>query len=105
MTNEHKKKGERADLKERLCQAFDLSPDLLPGGFSVNIRGKNQVSIEGSGKILHYTPERVSVRVSGGSVTISGRRLCCVSYLAGAVEIQGRIDAVYLEEEQGESKR
>lgn len=97
MANRHKRKEERGDLKERLCAALDISPDLLPGGFSVDIRGRNQVSIAGGGRIVLYTPKRVSIEVSGGQVTVTGKRLCCVSYLAGAVDIQGCVDAVYLD--------
>ena len=104
MTSKRKNSGDRADLKERLCSALDISPDLLPGGFSVDIRGRNQVSISGGNKILLYTPERVSIKVAQGRVTVAGKRLCCVSYLAGAVDIQGHIEAVYLEDEREDEK-
>lgn len=98
MANKRKNTGEKADLREKLCAALDISPDLLPHGFSVDIRGRNQVSISGGGQILLYTPERVSVRVADGKISVVGKRLCCVSYLAGAVDIQGYIEAVYLDD-------
>ena len=104
MANKRKKREDKADLKERLCTALDISPDLLPGGFSVDSRGREQVSISGGGQILLYTPQRVSVRVAKGRITVAGKRLCCVSYLAGAVDIQGHIDSVYLEDEREEEK-
>ena len=94
---------DKADLRERLCTALDISPDLLPGGFSVDLRGRNQVSISGGGRILLYTPERVSIRVPSGRVTVTGKRLRCVSYLAGAVDIQGHIDGVLLEDMESET--
>ena len=98
-----RKSTDKADLRERLCTALDISPDLLPGGFSVDLRGRNQVSISGGGRILLYTPERVSICVPSGRVTVTGKRLRCVSYLAGAVDIQGHIDGVLLEDKESET--
>ena len=93
-------KKDRGDIRERLCSALDISPDLLPGGFSVDLRGRNQVSISGGGRILLYTPERVSIAVPSGRVTVTGARLRCISYLAGAVDIQGHIDSIILEDKE-----
>ena len=100
MADKRRGASDRAELRERLCKALDISPDLLPGGFTVDIRGRNQVSVSGGGRILLYTPERVSIRVPSGRVTVTGKRLVCVSYLAGAVDIQGHIDGVLLEDRE-----
>lgn len=103
MADKRKQRSDRADLREKLCAALDISPDLLPGGFSVDIRGRNLVSVAGGGKILLYNPERVSIAVPSGRVTIVGKRLSCVSYLAGTVDIQGHIDGVFLEDKEKEA--
>jgi len=94
-----KTRGERPDLRERLCHALDIMPDTLPRGWTVEIRGRNSISIKEGGSILTYTPEKISVKVPRGAVSVVGKRLCCTSYSSGSVGIDGHIDAVFLEED------
>ena len=60
MTKKTRKKN-GASIRERVCKALDIVPDTLPGGGTVEIRGRHTVSISEGGKILVYTPEKVSI--------------------------------------------
>lgn len=96
--NQAKQRSEHPDLKERICGALDIVPDTLPRVGTVEIRGRNYVSIKEGGKILFYSPERITVALHRGSVTVSGRRLVCTSYTHGTVRVDGYVCAVSFEE-------
>lgn len=98
MKKENKQLSERADLRERLCRALDIVPDTLPGAGTVEIRGRNYVSIREGGKILLYTPEKITVEIPDGSVSVLGKRLSCTSYTHGAVSVDGYVECVSFEE-------
>ena len=91
--------ADRERLGERLCRALDIVPDALWGEGLIEIRGRGSVSVQGGGKILVYTPERIKIALSSGSVSIYGSRLNCTSYHAGSVCVDGRIGSVVFEEE------
>ena len=100
MEKENKRGGrdDRADLKERFCRSLDLLPDAIGKDCVLEIRGRNYVSVREGGGILLYTPEQVKIKIPRGAVSVYGRRLCCTSYSAGAVGIEGYIDRVAFEE-------
>lgn len=85
---------ERASWRERVSRALDVPPDLLPGGSLMEIRGREAMTVRGSGKILVYTPEEVCVELGRGVLSVKGRRLVCISYYLGALGIEGQIDEV-----------
>lgn len=89
----------RPDVRERLCKALDILPDMIPGCGMVEIRGRNLVSINEGGKILFYSPERISVKLKKGSVSVCGQRLACISYYPDSVGIEGYICSVTFEED------
>lgn len=98
MKRKTKKNAERADLRERLCHALDIVPDTLGGAGTVEIRGRNYVNIKEGGRILLYTPEKITVDSPAGAVTVEGRRLVCTSYTTGAVTVDGFVERVSFEE-------
>ncbi len=93
-----KDKKEKADLRERVCEALDIVPDTLPGVATVEIRGQNYVSIREGGRILLYTPEKITVALPKGAVSVTGRRLVCTSYAVGTVRVDGYVTSVCFEE-------
>ena len=100
MKQRRKRRGEQEEkrgFRERLCHALDLSPDLLPGGYTVELRDRNLLTLRGGGKILLYTPEEVRVTLREGCLAVRGRRLCCISYYVGAIGIEGEIDSLSCE--------
>ena len=85
---------EREGWRERVSRVLDVPPDLLPGGSLLEIRGRQAITVRGSGKILRYTPEEVCVELGRTVLSVKGRRLVCTSYYLGALGIEGRIDEV-----------
>ena len=60
----------------------------------MEIRGRNSVIVRGCRRIIRYTTESVVLRVHKYTVEITGKRLTCISYLAGAVSVEGIVDSV-----------
>ena len=95
-------KKEKRTLAERLAIDMDVPPELLSGGCFIEIRGRNSVVVRGCRRILTYSETKVSLKLRRESVEITGKRLTCISYLAGAVAVEGYIDAVtFLKKELG----
>ena len=92
-----KKSGRR--VMERICRRLDIPCDALPGGSLVTVRGRGQISVGGSRKILEYTSERLRIALSFGQVVICGRDLECISYGGGQISAEGVIDTVSFSEE------
>lgn len=57
-------------------------------------RGDGSVWIEGTEKILFCNEERVDVMLGGALCSVAGRRLCCLTYASGAVEIKGHVISI-----------
>ena len=92
-------KKEKRDIRERLCHALDIHPDILPGESVVEIRGQCQVTVRGSGKMLTYTDRIIRMKLGGSVLRIEGRRLCCTAYHPGASVIDGKICSAVFEEQ------
>ena len=90
------KKNKNASLGERICNALDLAPGVLPSASLVEIHGRSLVKIQNAGKILLYTDSeiKISLRSKADSVRVQGTDLRCSSYNKGAVGIYGKINSV-----------
>lgn len=89
---------DRADIRERICRALDIVPDTFPKTGTVEIRGRNYVCIKECGRIILYTPEKITVAINNGAVSVYGKRLSCTSYSDNAVSIDGYVETVAFEE-------
>ena len=87
-------KNKKRPLLERLAVDHDVPPELLSGGCFIEIRGRNSVVVRGCRRILTYSESRVALKMKKDVVVIEGKRLTCLSYLAGAVSVEGLIDSV-----------
>ena len=85
---------EKRPLSERLGTFLDVPADLLCGGCYMELRGRNNLRLQGCRSILVYTETEIVLRLRRGAVRVRGRRLVCTSYHEGSVEIDGRIDGV-----------
>lgn len=97
---ELQKGKERCPLPEWLSTRLDVPSDLWTGGMRVDLRGRNDVVIHGCCKILDYHPDEVRLQMKTCRLSVKGVRLRCMSYLAGAVVLDGRIDSVSFEDEE-----
>ena len=91
---------DRASVRERLCHALDVQPDVFPFESFVEIRGRNCVAVRGSGRVLTYTDKLIRLTLAKGVLRIEGERLCCSAYHYGAAVVDGRIICVCFEEEE-----
>ena len=91
---------EKADIKERLCHALDISPDIFPNGTLIEIRGRNSVTVSGAGGVTVYTDTEIRFAIRGGEIRILGQRLCCASYHKGCAVVDGLIGSVSFEENE-----
>ncbi len=92
------KEEKRESFREKLYRNLDIEPDILPGGSTLELRGRNSMTVRGGGRILEYTPESIRLELGEGELSVRGARLICTSYRAGAVGIEGRIDGISFEE-------
>ena len=89
-----KAKKQKRPLMERLAVENDVPPELLSGGCFVEIRGRYSVVVRGCRRILVYSDTRVVLKMRRDIIAVEGKRLTCISYLAGAVSVEGLIDKV-----------
>lgn len=85
-------------FRERVCRCLDIPPDSIPGEQMIELRGRGYIKIHGGGRLLEYTPERITVKRKKDRVSVDGKRLRCVSYHPEAIIIEGRISSVCFEE-------
>ena len=92
------KRTDASDKKERMVEALvgscDVPPELLHGGCFIEIRGRNSITVRGCRKIVRYSTETIVLRMKSELVEIRGKRLTCLTYLSGAVAVEGLIDSV-----------
>ena len=86
-----------AGLKERLCHALDVPPDLFPNETFIELRGRSSLCVSGAGGVTLYTDRQVRFALRDGELCIRGRRLCCTSYHKGAATVDGLIRSVSFE--------
>ena len=99
MKKDRKQESARETLAEKINRKLDISPDILPGGTLIAIRGRASVSVSGSTGIVLYTPTEIRLSLHRGALSVKGCRLVCTSYNAEELCIDGRIDSVNFEEE------
>ena len=85
---------ERRSLPEWLAVKLDIPADITGDGLRLDMRGRHTLTVHGCRKILDFTPCEVRLALRDATLTVSGRRLICTAYLAGAVGIEGYICAV-----------
>ena len=101
------KKNQKASLGERICNALDLSPGVLPRASFIEIHGRSLVKIQNAGKILLYTDceIKISLRSKTDSIRVCGSNLRCSSYNMGAIGIHGRIKSIdFCSEDENEKQ-
>ncbi len=84
----------RPTLPEWLAVKLDIPADITGDGLRLDMRGRHTLTVHGCRKILDFTPCEVRLALRDATLTVSGRRLICTAYLAGAVGIEGYICAV-----------
>lgn len=91
----------RPSAAEWLAVHLDIPPDVWAEGLRLELRGRHALTVHGCRRILAYHPEEIRLWVKEAVLCVRGERLICTSYLAGAVGIDGRVDALTFEPEDG----
>ena len=93
--NKHKKKAEHTEsFFASLARDYDIPPELLHGGCFIEIRGRNSVAVRGCKRIIKYSNEKIVLRMSRYSITVTGKKLTCLTYFSGAISVEGIIDSL-----------
>ena len=95
--------NDKAGLKERLCHALDVPPDLFPNETFIELRGRSSLCVSGAGGVTLYTDRQVRFALRDGELCIKGRRLCCTSYHKDSATVDGLICSVSFEGGKGET--
>ena len=90
-TEKREKKTQRRTLREWLAVRLDIPADVTGEVLRLDMRGRHTLTVHGCRKILSFSPCEVSLALKDSTLTVSGRRLICTAYLAGAVGIEGYI--------------
>ncbi len=86
---------DREKLKKRLKRAIGTD-EIIGEHDLLELHGLSELIVRGCGAILYYSETEIKLSMKKYVLKISGRELYCVSYLAGAVEIDGEIEALEL---------
>ena len=100
----NKRKKVKRGLAERLACDHDIPPEVVCGGCFVELRGRNRVTVRGCRRIIHYSPGKVVLKMRKDALQICGKRLSCITYLAGSISVEGLIDSVSFLREQTENE-
>ncbi len=92
MKHPQTKKSNRP-LSEWLSVHLDIPAD-LGDGMRIDLRGRHTLIVHGCRRIENFSPSEISLRLPVARLVICGERLICTSYLAGAVGIEGKINAL-----------
>lgn len=85
------------DWLQHLADRTELESEALPGLPILEIAGDRRVLIERHKGVLEYGPERIRVRVSYGTVCITGCGMELVRMGHQQLVIAGRVDSVCLQ--------
>lgn len=94
--------AERRPFGEWLAVRLDIPADLLDGGIRLDMRGRNSLTVHGCTRIMDFSPCEVRLSLGDCTLTVSGQRLICTSYLAGAVGIEGCICGISFQDREAD---
>ena len=88
-------------LFEKIADNMDLPGEPMPGSSILEILGRNRLLVEDHGGILHYSPEKIIVRLSYGAAEIRGTNLEISKMSLHRLIIAGELTDLSLRQEVG----
>ena len=93
MRDNRDKKRKHYSFIERIGSRLDIPSDII-NGIHIDIRGRNNITIQGCKKILLYTTHEVRIKLVRETICIRGEELYCTAYHCESVQIDGYINEV-----------
>lgn len=90
-------KGFLARVGERL----DIPAEVLPGGFSLSLSGRRELTVSGCRRILCYGEEEMRLLLGKTVLSVCGHALVCTAFGGGSVTLSGEILSLSFEGEMG----
>ncbi len=75
-----------------------LTEDIFGDGPFVELRGRQQISVQGCKKILLCTDTEVVLRLRDTDLHLEGNALRCTTYFSGVVSVHGEISLLRFDE-------
>lgn len=88
---------ERRKLLQRLADQTDISEEIMDMQPLLEVCGFHRVLIEQHRGVLEYGPDKITVRVKGGTYSIRGSKLYLCRMCGRQALIRGNIDSVVLQ--------
>ncbi|MBE6693254.1 MAG: hypothetical protein E7589_00615 [Ruminococcaceae bacterium] len=101
MSQDKQEKKRQSSLSDWMIDRLDIPADVLSGGLRAELRGRHSLTVHGCKKIEEYTSNCIRLSVKKSMLCVRGCDLVCISYLAGAVGIEGRIDSLSFDDGTG----
>ncbi|MBO4217556.1 MAG: YabP/YqfC family sporulation protein [Clostridia bacterium] len=79
---------------KRAAELLDFPPSSLPSSSKCEISGSEEAIISPCRGIIRYSPDEITVRVSGGRMKITGRGLVMRSCNGMTLRVEGEILSV-----------
>lgn len=87
----------RRPMLELMAEAADLPTEMIPGMPLVELCGDRKVLVENHRGVREYCPERISVRLTKGSLIIRGRNLNLEKMQAKTLIVTGTVEGLDFE--------
>ena len=89
-----KNRHEKPTLAEIISLITDIPADLLSGGMTLEMRGRNELLLCGCREIIEYSETKIRVVQANCVVSVIGRRLAMSSFSDGRIAVSGEVDAL-----------
>lgn len=89
----------KKDFFSKLGEGLDIPREALPGGFSLLLFGRGELTVRGCNRILVYGAEQISLRLPGAVLHIEGKGLLCTTFGGDIATVTGDISLLRLDEE------
>lgn len=81
-------------FREGLESIADIPSSMLYGGAHLTVKGRGEAVIFGCEEIKLYSEERIDLGMKGFTLSVTGKRLSCLSFCEGRIVITGLIESV-----------
>lgn len=100
--NSGRKRSGGAALAAAAVRFFDLPPDVISGGLTLELRGREELLVGGCERILVYSEEYIKLALCREMLEVFGVGMSLTTYYGNSLGIEGRIDRICFTDDEGE---